>query len=680
MDHRAFKLRIFAAMGLAAGAFALGATFPVSNPDTYGHLAQGRQIAELGHVPLVDLFSFWKPTPQSWHNYEWLSDVIFWTLYAWGGPGLLLSFVILLAGLFGSLLVGAAALRSRDRADVAAWICAAFLLLVLPALRVRLSIRPHMFGYVLSALLLIGLGQLVSNPSLDVRTRTRTRYWITGLTLSHLAWVNLHGSHLLGLVLTGLHLAPAITNPVLRRRIGTLLGLQLIVSCISPFGPSILIDAVEHVVRPEYRHVVSEWSAWSAGYSPYYIATIVIAGLLVAGLAIPMWRGGIQSKAALLTCSLLGVMAARSLRFHVDFLALSAPLIAATVSSLIREDRVRHARTIAFALAGASAIAAVPVAAQLPPHLNIGMGQNEVLLPAASGRFLKRHAPDARVLAAIDDAWYLMFAAPNAKFLVDGRVPFYGAQHVSRMASAFLSPPLLTQVIKQYAVDAVVIEYAAKGQQQAVMALQALPEWHMVWIEDHHVLFVKASPKRQHWLSAYALNILRPAYTPQILTETENAQALAEHELQRLSHDKNSRKYVSWMQALLLMKPLARQGIEAGFRAPRNDQEREQAIKASELLEHIAIDFNYIPMVQAYRAMAALAACNLEQVHDALGDAREQGDNREALLTEIELLLRSGDTHIVKQKLEQARQFPQAATDPWLSAIQDDLLAHVACP
>lgn len=678
MNERALRHRILWAMGLAAGALAIGAAFPMANPDTYGHLAQGRQIVELGRVPSVDHFSFWKATPQPWHNYEWLSDLVFWFVYAWGGSPLLLAFKVAMAALFGGLLVWAAARRNASRPDLAAWSCAALLLLALPALRVRLTVRPHMFGYVLAAILLIGLGWLL-NAGDDPASRKQARRWIVGLALTHLAWVNLHGSHLLGPVLSGLHLAAAITLPTQRKRIGTLLALQLGVSCVSPFGPSILLDAVEHVVRPEYRQLVSEWSAWSAGYSPYYMVTIVICGLLVAALAIPMWRSGADGKAALFTTALLGVMAARSLRFHVDFLALSAPLLGAAFSQRIQEHRLQVTRRVVIAVTLLAAMAAGPVAAQLPPHLGFGFGHSEALLPAASGRFLHRHAPKARVLAAIDDAWYLMFAAPKAKFLVDGRVPFYGSAHVRRVSAALASKSVLMEVLEHHDVNVVVIEFAARGQQQAIMALRQDPAWRMVWIEDHHVLFARVLPEWQNWLARFTLQGVLPAYAPDSVFDSGTSLQAIRRDLTQLSQDRNSATFVAWMRALLLLHPLARDKTLAGLRAPQNAKERQQAAQALALLDRVTADIDYVPIVHAYHAMAALAACQTKKAKRALERARSEGDNRESLLTEIELWLRTGDIASVKRQLSRAEQMPQAATDPWLAAIRRDLTSGVRC-
>src|SRR3974390_1888296 len=52
--------------------------------DTGWHIRTGEYILRTGSVPEHDLFSFSRPE-QPWFAWEWLSDVIFARLHAWGG-------------------------------------------------------------------------------------------------------------------------------------------------------------------------------------------------------------------------------------------------------------------------------------------------------------------------------------------------------------------------------------------------------------------------------------------------------------------------------------------------------------------------------------------------------------------------------------------------------------------
>ena len=99
----------------AALALAASGLHAVGNPDTFGHLAQGRQIAQLGHVPRVDTWSFWQPAPATWTNYEWMSDVLTWWAFSAGSWTALLAIKCTLLASSGALLVELARRCAGDR-------------------------------------------------------------------------------------------------------------------------------------------------------------------------------------------------------------------------------------------------------------------------------------------------------------------------------------------------------------------------------------------------------------------------------------------------------------------------------------------------------------------------------------------------------------------------------------
>src|SRR5688572_19146072 len=175
----------------ALAALVLAGLYPGDNPDTFGHLAQGRQIAELGRVPVLDTWSLLTPA-RPWHNYEWLSDLVFYGLYhVFGYDGLIGAKCVLL-GATSWLLLRLAARWGGARAEI----CAALVQIAgIPAVRFRLSDRPHVFGLCLAAAYLLCLAGLAELDARAPATRRRLAL-LFGL---HVLWVNLHGSHLLGL-------------------------------------------------------------------------------------------------------------------------------------------------------------------------------------------------------------------------------------------------------------------------------------------------------------------------------------------------------------------------------------------------------------------------------------------------------------------------------------------------
>ncbi|KPK54358.1 MAG: hypothetical protein AMJ63_03480 [Myxococcales bacterium SG8_38_1] len=241
----------------SAVAFFLAGAFPLFNADAYGHLAQGRQIVALGRVPKVDLFSFWKPEPQPWSNYEWGYDWLSWLAYDHLGANALVLAKCFALAVLGYLLV-ALAFRLAREAQSAGPLALTALLLALPVARFRFTVRPQIVGLVFPAILLIGISTLYS----DSTTLRRRQWTLAGLGALHVLWVNMHGSHLFGVVIAVLFTVFAARTAALRWMVG-LVALQLAATVCTPFGLGIATDAIAHVLRPEYRELVVEWAAWS---------------------------------------------------------------------------------------------------------------------------------------------------------------------------------------------------------------------------------------------------------------------------------------------------------------------------------------------------------------------------------------------------------------------------------
>ncbi|MDH4283633.1 MAG: hypothetical protein OEV36_13340, partial [Myxococcales bacterium] len=282
----------------AVAFFALGA-FPLYSLDAYGHLAQGRQIAELGRIPTVDLFSFWKPAPQPWSNYEWGYDLLTWLIYDHFGPNALIVVKCLLLGVLGHCLV-LLAVRLAKGAALAAPLATALLILLAPLARIRFTVRPQIVGLVLPAVLLLGISALYSE-----RAPQRRKAWVVaGLGLMQVAWVNLHGSHLLGVLITVVFLAFSARTPAFRSMIA-LLAVQLAATACTPFGVGIVTDAVAHVFVPEYREVVIEWGPWSPEQPLYLLIGPCLSAILVLVAMRPVTRSGRYGLAYGVLCVLL---------------------------------------------------------------------------------------------------------------------------------------------------------------------------------------------------------------------------------------------------------------------------------------------------------------------------------------------------------------------------------------
>lgn len=640
--------------GAAVGCFLAGA-FPLFNADGFGHLAQGRQIAALGRVPTVDPFSFWKTDPQPWTNYEWAYDAVSWWIYDWlGATGLVLAKCIALAFLGWALV--RIAVRLAGSGEAAPWALAATLV-ALPIARVRFTVRPQIVGLVFPALLLLCVGALYSDA-----TPRRKTVIVLAVTALQVVWVNAHGSHLLGLLITALFLAFAFRTPAFRW-MAMLLTLQLVATGCTPFGYAIVGDAMAHITRPEFQTTVTEWAPWSPrdplrlllGPSAFALGVVLVLRRVTRtrfGLAYAAWS------------VVLCVMAFRSTRFVAHQVLFTAPFIAAGLSTMAS---LRSGRAWIPAV-GAAAVVSALWTTQLVPSFGFGFGEDRRDYPWSSAEQIETHVEGARVVATIQDSWPMMFAAPAARFLVDGRVPFYGPEFVSRVTQSFANPSSFAELLDEFGVNVVVVDHTRADHLPATEWLVRHDEWELVHVEDGHSLFVH----RDATSSLPTLRIVGPGYTIGAILDPEQLDDAVEAEVLRLAPEGSAGALAGWLRGLESLRPLARASGVAGLRPAGTEDEKTRAADAYRHLSTSAATFPGFTTIELYRALAALSICHVEEARVALARARFGGDTRETALAQIELSLRAGDPdqrRAASEELARLGKDPVAGNDPWVRAL-----------
>lgn len=658
---------------LAAGALALAGLFPGNNPDTLGHLAQGRQIVQLGRVPSFDTWSL-LPGPRVWHNYEWLSDVVYYALYSTVGYDGLIALKCVLLVATALLLLAFARRLGGERAVV---LGALALVAAIPAVRFRLSDRPHVFGLFLAAAYLALLARLLDlDETASKRTRIAHVALIGGL---HVLWVNLHGSHLLGVAITGAFavLCTRATRPYLL----ALLGVEAAASCISPYGPSIVIDALEHVFDSRYRTVVSEWAPWDANSPPWLHLGPALHGALLALVAPRLWRSRPSARASLGVALLLGVASFRSIRFVADFVLLSVPLVGAGYAGWLSAIEARRFRIVSAGSLGALALLVPWGASGLPPYLGLGHGLSYADLPHGPGALLARAARPPRVFGALQHSWALMWEAPNARFFVDGRVPFYGPEHVQRASDAYVDDSVFEEVLRENDINAVVLKHTLGGEQHRIASMRARGGWSLALVDDAFALYVRDDLSTA---SRYPrLTTLRPGYDAGwVLGATPSEQAAIRAELQETPGVASDRGYRHWVWALLALAPLARDGDRGGLRPAEGPNDWTRYRAAAGLLAATPAAARDLPTVAALEALVRATLCDFEGADEALARSTSfvTQPGRETVLAEQELALRRGQREGVRAFVEAGLAMPEGHDDPWLRGLEAELSRPPRCP
>ena len=658
---------------LAALVLALAALQPISNADTFGHLGQGRVIAARGGPPALDPFSFWRAEPQPWVNYEWLSDWLTWAARELAGyDGLVALAMMIVAGSGAALVL----LCGRYAGPGAAWLSSLSLIVVVPAVRFRLSARPHLIALPFAVLYLV---LLTSERAFADRRRALGTTAI--LALAHVLWTNLHGSHLLGLAIAGTAALAALPD---RARAAKLAGITLalaIASCISPYGPAMAVDAALHVFDPAYRAVVSEWQPLSTLGWSWTTATAAAYVLALALIARHALRGGLATRTWLGVAVLLAVAAFRSLRFVEEMLLLGAPLVALVFAERASEPLARVLR--APLVGGATALALLVCGAgvvAVDSELGFGAGVDLRFVPGEAAEHVEAELGEARVLGSMPTSWYLLHGAPSARVLVDGRVPFYGPEHVRAATHALSAPDALRAMTERFGVDTIVVQHTAPDEAPVAVALAHDPSFVRSWIDGSYVVYVTSDLAARRGIDPARFDDLPGGYDPGAILGADDRTIVAIREdLANLGPGPDARAFASFVRAMLRLRPLAREAGWAGYRAPRDEGELARAELAWRELDATRARIGRVPVVAAQAMLVATLVCRLDEARALLEEARREEEARETIFGRAELDLRAGDVAAVRAFLDAARAMPGAEGDPWIAELERSLGENLRC-
>ncbi len=167
----------------------IGYAHPITamTQDLGRHLLTGKMILATHHISRVNLFSYTYPN-FPFLNHHWLSQVIFYLVFAASGTTGLFALKLLIVGLLFLLLVRAV----YGQTSLTALLVSS--LLSFPVLFERTDIRPELFSFLLLAVFVIILRQYKQKPT----------PLLLLLVPLEMLWVNLHIYFIVGIGLYGI--------------------------------------------------------------------------------------------------------------------------------------------------------------------------------------------------------------------------------------------------------------------------------------------------------------------------------------------------------------------------------------------------------------------------------------------------------------------------------------------
>ncbi len=449
-----------------------------TDPDFWWHLRTGRLIAETGAVPHQDVFSY-TALGQPWFAPEWLSELIMYGLYAVGG------YATLVAAF--SLVVTAAYFvlyRLLLRLEVGRTVALA---LVVWAAVVRLAQwapRPQLITFLFFAVALYVL--------FSYKQHGRARLWL--LPLMTAVWVNVHGGHIVGLLLIGVFASGEVLNRITRRPsvpiwplILTGLG-STAATLLNPYGLTALLEPLKYATTGHASmRYIAEWQ--SVNFHEYVFLPFALAIVL---LMLVGSRGRLDFTHGLLVL-VFTIMALQSVRHVVLFAIATAPVLALR----LKERDIRLVLEVETGKRATPFLRLVPMvlvpillafALITSPQSQARPTPSTVQYPADGVAYLKENRLPGNIFNSYGWGGYLLYELyPDYPVFIDGRSDFYGDALMEEYARVGNITPQWRDVLQKYQVATVLIE---KDSPLAVL-LASQTDWRKVFEGKVEQIFVR---------------------------------------------------------------------------------------------------------------------------------------------------------------------------------------------
>lgn len=482
----------------------------LTDASTGWHVKTGEHVLEHRAFVRTDIFSYGR-YGEPWFAWEWLADVA-------------LALSHRFAGLYGVVFFAAAVVAATFRRAFGAALARgggyfgslALVLLAFGASGMHALARPHLASWYLT---------LATYVVFDEYQRgARPPRSLVVAPVMMVAWVNLHGGFVLGLVLAGVMVlanavvwasasAPSARDEAARRvkHFGAAALAMAAASCVSPYGLGLHRHVIEFLSTPHLMDTIEEYT------SPDFHAFDgkCFAGLLLLGLvalAVSPRRPRVHEVGILAFAIASALFAARSVPTSSLLIAvIVAPHLAEAVEALAADEGLRWRGALEAVRARSALRRAANVGRRASPIVFMalvafaalarseGRAFGATLARAAfpaerfpldgARAYLREHPEIDHVLSPDYYAGYVLYYFhPRVRVVIDDRMDFYGEATVREFQTLMFRRPGFREILDRWPADYVLMP----GRSGLASSLRETSGWSVVYDDGQAVIFRRA--------------------------------------------------------------------------------------------------------------------------------------------------------------------------------------------
>jgi len=460
-------------------------SYLTADPDLWGHILFGKEIWESGSIPRTDFYSF-TANGERWINHEWLTEVLFYLIYANLGSGGLLAFKMILGWTTIYLLSQSGPYRKTPYPFAIASI------LIIPVMGPGFMVRPQLMTFLFAALLIYILKKFFEEGS----------RWIFSIPAIFLLWINCHGGVIAGLGI--LATVTAIqwfkkTEFTSWKSLAVVLAGSCLTVLMNPYGIELWTFFINSLSLPRK---INEWGAISLfdlSNLPFKVLTLVFFISIIGNREKRLWEVGI------ITVSML--FAFKSQRHTVLAAIVSAPYLADWVETLTNNPLIRKNletlsipfKKISQIVLGLFIVFQIGMTGYSYNEYKFQIFVEPTVYPVYLAQFLEQNDINGNIVSPFDWGEYLIWKRPKSKVAIDGRFRTVYPEPIIRQAWNFWERKENWREILKNS-DIAVVKTAHAGDK----GFTGLSKWTKIYKDPICVVYLKQNKRNNATITKFA--------------------------------------------------------------------------------------------------------------------------------------------------------------------------------